>query len=780
VTLDIVLVLGILAIAVILFVTEWVRIDAVALMVLAALALTGVLDPTEAVAGFSSPAVITVWAVFILGGGLSRTGVAGFMGRQMLRFAGSSESRLIMSVMVPSAALSAFMSNVGVAALMLPVVMDIARRTGRTPSRLLIPLAFSVLLGGMLTLVGTPPNLLVSASLEAHGLAGFELFDFTPVAAVVAIVGIGYMSLIGRRLLPTRGPAPGSPGQESDLPGLYRLGERLFALDVDERSPLVGTSLADSRLESGRGLLVMAVQRGGKLQLAPNPRFVFRAGDRIIVQGQQVVAEGLGAFQYLTIEPDPVPLEELVSADVGFAEVRVAAGSELIGKTLEDVDFRHRFHGCLVLAVWRDGVPLRTHVSKVALESGDVLLMHGHRGELERCREDVDFHVSTIFDPFVYGLEERLISCVVPRGSPLVGKTLVESRLGDVFGLGVMGIVRGDEKKLIPGPDERLEAGDRLLVKGKPEDLVSARGVHALSRADWTPSLQDLESEDVTVAEAVLAPRSSAGGKTLRELNFREKYGLNVVSVMRGGQILDNLRYLSLRFGDALLLQGPRARLRLLGSEPDFLVLTQSAQQPTRAGKAPLAALLMVAVIGSAISGAVPLHIAAVSGAVLMVFTGCLSMDEAYGFIEWRVVFLIAGMLPLGTALQESGAIDLAAAGVVTVAGDARPLAIVALIYALTVVCALVMPTPAVAILMAPMAIGVAGDLALSPYALLMTVALAVSASFMSLVAHPANMLIMGPGGYRFVDYVKVGLPLTVVCLVVLLLILPVVWPLGL
>ncbi len=304
-------------------------------------------------------------------------------------------------------------------------------------------------------------------------------------------------------------------------------------------------------------------------------------------------------------------------------------------------------------------------------------------------------------------------------------------------------------------------------------------GLHELLvRSQGAVELSDLESERIGLAEAVLSPRSAVAGKTLTELHFREKYGFNVMAVMREGEIFRNLRYFPLRFGDALLLHGPREKLKLLGSEPDFLVLTEEAQEPPLTQKAPLAAMLMAAVVGSVILGRLPIYLAAVAGATLMVLTGCLTMNEAYRYIEWRAVFLIAGMLPLGLALQETGAAELVAGVIVSWAGGFGPLFVVAGFYLLTAFAAQVMPTSAVAILVAPLALTTANDLGLSPYALMMTVALSASASFMSPVAHPANVLIMGPGGYRFIDYIKVGLPLTLVCLVVVLLVLPLVWPL--
>jgi di/tricarboxylate transporter len=779
VTLEIALVLGILAGAVLLFVSEWVRVDLVALIVLVSLVFSGLLTPIQAVSGFSNPAVITVWAVFILSGALARTGVAGILGRQILRLSGDSESRLIMIIMLTSASLSAFMNNVGVAALLLPVVMDIARRTRRSPSKLLIPLAFSSLLGGLTTLIGTPPNILVSAALEQGGLAPFRFFDFTPVGAAVVLAGIAYMAFVGRRILPTRIPVREMAGEKVDLDQTYGIKAGLLVLDVPTGSPLIGKSLADSRLGSALGLNVMGVKRGGRVELAPDPSHRFEAEDRIIAQGPRDASQQLGVTEYLVVAQERVAPEELITGDYDFAELTLSPKSGLIGRTIRDIDFRKRFHGVLVIAAWRDETPIRTHLAETALEADDVLLALGHREELEKLRHSAELVYSGAADLGRYRLEERLMSLTVPAASPLVGESLEHSRLGDVFSLGVMAIFRDGLPRLLPPREETLQAGDVLLVKCKREDLITVTGLHGL-RIDKTaaPGLGDLESERVCLGELVLAPRSTVVGKTLSQLHFREKYGMNVVAVMRQGKVYDNLRYFPLAFGDALLVHGPREKLQLIASEPDFIVLSEDTQKAPLTGKAPIAALVMAGVVGSVILGLIPIYIAAVAGAILVVLTGCLSMDEAYRSIEWRAVFLIAGMLPLGLAMQETGAAEWVAAGVVGAVGGLGPLAVVAGLYLLTAVAAQVMPTSAVAILVAPLAITAATDLGMSPYALMMTVSLSASASFMSPVAHPANVLIMGPGGYRFVDYIKVGLPLTLVCLLVTLLLLPLVWPL--
>jgi di/tricarboxylate transporter len=771
------LVLAILVIAVVLFVSEKLRVDVVALLVLVTLALTKLVTPQEALAGFSNPAVITVWAVFILSGGLSRTGIAGLVGRYVLRLAGSGEMRLIALIMLTAAVLSAFMNNVGVAALLLPVVMDIARRTGRPPSKLLIPLASSSLLGGLTTQIGTPPNLLISAAVDEAGLEPFELFDFAPVGGAVVIAGIAFMMFVGRRLLPVH--AEPRHGAAADLKDVYALEERLFAVLVPEDSALVGRSLAQSRFGPALGLSVLAIQRHGESHLAPAPSLVFQAGDRLLVAGEVEKLVEMSGRGFLDLETSSASVGQLLSSEIEVVEVKLLPDCPLAGRSLAQVGFRRKY-GAIVLAVRRGDQVRRTKLETWPLRVGDVLLVQGTSAQLDSLRADDKLIVSQAATTDEFALEERLMVLKVPEGSPVAGKTLAESRLGYDFGLGVMGIVGGDTKRLMPAADERIEAGDTLLVKGNEEDVKALSGLQDLKIGDpGAADLEGLESDRVAMAEAVLAPRAAIAGKTLVELHFREKYGLNVLAVTREGQTFrENLRGLPLKFGDALLLHGPREKLMVLGSEPDFLVLTEEAQEPLRLERAPLAALIMGGVVLSVLVGLLPIYIAAISGALLMVLTGCLTMDEAYRSIEWQAVFLIAGMLPLGFAMQSSGAAELLTSNVVDLVGGLGPLALVAALYLTTAVGAQVMPTSAVAILMAPIALSTANDLGLSPYALVMTVSLSASASFMSPVAHPANVLVMGPGGYRFIDYIKVGLPLTIVCLITTLLVLPLVWPL--
>jgi di/tricarboxylate transporter len=777
-TAEIAIVLTILLAAIILFVTEQIRVDIVALMVLFSLAVTGLVTPTEALSGFANLAVVTVWAVLILSAGLARTGVAGLIGRPVLRLGGGSEARLIALIMVLVGVLSGFMNDIGVAALMLPVVVDIARRTGRPPSRLLMPLAFAALLGGLNTLIGTPPNILVSEALRQYGMEPFHMFDYTPTGVVVMLAGITFMVLVGRHLLPSRDIKELPENDQATPSEFFGLMERLFVLRLPDISALDGVTLAHSRLGAALGLNVLAILRPDRNQLAPDPATILRGGDRLLVEGSPDRLTELRGRHILVVEDDQLDIEHLLSAEIDLAELELSSTSLLSGKTLEQVDFRNRF-GVIVLAVRRGSGVLRTNLEKIPLQPTDILLVQGTSDRLAVLGTEMGFNVSYPEDIETYHLEERLTAMRLPADSSLVGKTLNESRLGDAFGLGVMGIVRQGATDLMPAPDEKLVADDLLLIKGRPEDLLILEGLQNLEiDQEPPPDLSELESEHVGLADIALSPRTTLTGKTLRQIFFRDKYGLSVLAIWREGRAYrSNLRDMALRFGDALLLYGRRERLRMLGEEPDFLVLTEAAQEAPRLKKAPIAILIMVAVLVPVILDWLPIAIAAIAGVILMVLTGCLTMGEAYRSIEWKAIFLIAGMLPLGIAMEQTGAARFLAEGMVDLVGGLGPLAVTAGLFILAALASQVMPNPAVAVLLAPIAFNTANDLGISPYPLMMAVAVSASAAFLSPVGHSANILVMGPGGYRFADYTKVGIPLTLVVLLVVMLAVPIFWP---
>jgi di/tricarboxylate transporter len=781
---DIAMVLFILTVAVVFLITEWIPMEVTALLSLGTVALVGLVSPVEALSGFSNPAVVTIWAVFILSGGLTRTGVANVIGRFVLRLAGNSEIRMIFVIMVTAGTLSAIMNNVAVAALMLPVVMDIARHTGSPPSRLLMPLAYGSLLGGLTTQIGTPPNILVSEALRDEGFKSFTFFDFTPIGLAIMFSGIAFMVLIGRHLLPQRDVVKESSGdQDIDWETQYDLQERLFNIRIPEDSILVNKTLAETRMGSALGWNVISITRNNQTLLAPGPSDILQVKDRLTIEGRIENLKELKNWQKLIVEEGGIDIEAPYSTDIKIAEIFLPVNSQFVGKTLNSIGFRGRF-GANVLAIRRNGNIKRTNLQDEPLESGDLLLIAGHHEHLEEFKNISGFDQfkyvprSDLID--VYHLHERLMVMRVPTESALIGKSLKESRLGDALGSRVLGIQRRNEPILMPEPWETLKANDSLVVEGRMSDFEMLHGLQELEIERRTqPDINNLVSGNIGLEEAILSPHTTLAGKTLRQLNFREKYGLNVLAIWRQGQAYrSNLRDTSLRFGDALLLLGPKEKLKMLGREPDFIVLTETAQEELRLEKMKLSILIMGGILLPVIMGWVPIYIAAIVGAALMVLFGCLTMEEAYRQIEWKAVFLIAGLLPLGIALDHTGTARLIAEGVVTFVGPFGPQAVMSALVALTFLATCFVPTAALVVLMAPIVMNTSINMGLSPYAFMMAIAMAASASFMTPISHPANILVMGPGGYRFLDYFKVGGLLTLVILVIIVFVLPLFWPL--
>ncbi|MEM9208946.1 MAG: SLC13 family permease, partial [Pseudomonadota bacterium] len=329
-TFEIALVLGILVISLILFISEIIRMDLVAMLVLGALAVTGLVSAESAFAGFSNSAVITVWAMFILSEGLTRTGIANIIGIQVMRVAGRSEVMMIVVIMVTAAVLSAFMNNIGVAALMLPVVVDVARRTRIPASRLLMPLAYATLLGGLMTLIGTPPNLLIAEAMTQNGLEPFELFDFTPIGGAVMGIGVLFVAIFGRLLLPKTPVSRQRQQSQRNLRARYKLQEQTFTMRVPVDSVLVGKTLADSRIGLSNGLLILALVRFGRSEALPSRRTVLRAGDSLIVQGRVDQFRELQRWSDLVIEREAPVLKSMVSAKLAYATVTLTEGSPLV------------------------------------------------------------------------------------------------------------------------------------------------------------------------------------------------------------------------------------------------------------------------------------------------------------------------------------------------------------------------------------------------------------------------------------------------------------------
>lgn len=780
---EIALVLGILVISLILFISEVIRMDLVALLVLGALAVTGLVDSNQAFAGFSNSAVITVWAMFILSEGLTRTGIADIIGRQVMRFGGNREVPLIFVIMVTGAVLSAFMNNIGVAALMLPVVVEVARRTGIPASRLLMPLAYSTLLGGLMTLIGTPPNLLISESLVLNGYEPFALFDFTPIGGVVMVIGVLFVAIVGRFLLPKVSAKDGKHVSQRSLRARYKLQERTFVMHVPMDSVLVGKTLAETRIGSSTGLIILSLSRQARSVTLPGRQTLLRGDDRLLVQGRIDQFRELRRWSDLVIEREAPVLKSMVAAKVVYATVTVKAGSPVVSELIRHAAFRTRFD-VAVVGIMRKGRYRLTNLAYVPIKAGDQVLVQGEVEAVAQLDKYSDFENIEPYSPEklaeTFHTDERMFVVRVPKDSDLVEETLKKSRLADVFDFRVLAVFRDGELRVMPRGDEVLLGGDLLLIEGQQSDLDVLRGLQELELDTKGPMTTGaFESERLTLMDATLDPRSSLSGMTVGELNFRERYGIELAGIWREGETIGTeLADERLQVGDALLMLGPRDRLQLLSSDSDFLILTPLGQKPPDTGRAPLAAFIMFAVVGSVMMGWAPISVAAVIGGTIMVLTRCLNMEQAYRSIDWRAIFLIAGMLPLGTAMQETGAATYLAGQVMELLGDAGPWPVIMGLYILTAMATMIIPTAALVVLMSPIVLSAMQDMGLQPETAMMAVAMAASASFTSPISHPANILVMGPGGYRFVDYLKVGVPLTIVVFVTVMVLLPILWPL--
>ncbi len=788
-TTEILLALGALAATVVLLASGRVRSDLVALLALVTVGLLGLAPVDRVLAGFASPAVLTVAGMFVLSAGLSRTGVAELLGRWVLRAAGEGEVRIVVAVTLVSGLLSGFMTNVGVAAMMLPVVVGIARRSSLAPSKLLIPMALGAQLGGFTTLVGTTPNLIASDALRDAGYAPFGLFTFTPLGLALLGAGTILVATAGPRLLPAR--APRQRGGDVDRSGIRKeveLSEQLFYLHVPSPSLLDGRTLAESLIDSALGVHVLALQREGRTLRAPGPETVIRAGDRILVQGRPDFFLELRGRRHLTARGETVAPEWLESEQVGLAVARLPRGSRFVGKSAAELDLRAR-EGILVLALRRgDEFRRRTHFVDTPMEEGDELLLQGEVGRLGEVAGSGAFtgvrRLGAEDAVQEFALEDRLWALRVTPDSLLAGRRLQDTRLGDAVGMMVVAVRReggegGEERPiLLPGGDLVLREGDHLLVKARPEDMLVLRGLQRLEvELDAAVDPELLEGAEAGFTEAVLAPRSGLVGRTLRQASFRSRFGMHVVAIVReGGVIRTNLRDEVLRFGDALLLYGPRRQERALAREPDLILLRRPEGEEPEIRLAPRSLLVTGAALLPVMLGWIPVAVGVLGGAVLMVLTRCLEPEEAYAAVDVPTLVLIAGMLALGVGLGESGAVALLGEGLLGALGAYGPHVLLAALVLIAAAAGQLVPATAVVVLLAPLGVAAAEHLAVSPHPFVLAVAVA-STSLASPVAHPAHALVMAPAGYRVADYLRLGVPVTLLVLLLTVLLTPILLP---
>jgi di/tricarboxylate transporter len=781
-TVAIALSLAILVLTLGLLVHGRLRTDVIALLVLGTLAATGLVEPAEAVAGFSNAAVIAVLGMFILTAALTRAGIANRIGRMLLRLTGPREGWVAAVVMAAAGVLSFFMNKIGVAALMLPVVIELARRRRIAASRVLLPLSQGTLLGGLTTLVANPPNLLISDSLAQAGFEPFGVFDFVPLGVPLLVAGILFVVLIARLALPRTKPEQHTERRsQHSLRMQYGLQARNVELRVAPGSVLIGKTIGESRISSAAGLVVMALERRGSVDLMPSKQTRLETGDKLLVQGSLERIQEFRRGGKLVIEREAPVLRELLTQQLGLVEVTIAEGSPLLETGVHQAQFRRDYHAN-VLAIRRAGLIRRVNLGQFPLRVGDRLLVQARAATVAQLqRRPILGDVSEVTEREIketYRIEERLFVVRVPRDSDLAGSEIARSRFGDVFDFRLLGLFRDGKLTIMPEPSESIQGGDLLLVQGGAEDLGVLRGFQELE-IEHDRRATPLASERLGMIEAIPDPRSTLVGRSIGELGFREKYGLELAAVWRkGSAIRTNLDRLKLQLGDALLLVGTRERLQMLGRDSDFVVLTALGQSYVDSGKAPIAGAIMLGVIVAVLVGWLPIHIAALIGATLMIVTGCLAVDEAYRAIDWPVIFVIAGLLPLGVALDHSGAAAFLAAPLLAVLEPLGPWWVIGGLYVVTAIANIVIPAPALVVLMAPIVLSASSHLNVAPYTAMMAVAMAASASFVSPVSHAAHLMVMGPGGYRLADFVKVGLPLAVLIFALVMALLPVLWPL--
>lgn len=377
-----------------------------------------------------------------------------------------------------------------------------------------------------------------------------------------------------------------------------------------------------------------------------------------------------------------------------------------------------------------------------------------------------------------YELFQRLNKVYVPPASDLVNRRIAESGIGKEYGMSVMAVLRGNQTFLAPSPNEVIRANDTLLVIGRQEraEQLTKHGATVQSDGRFEG---DITSDDVSLVEVMVAPRSRAVGQTLRQLRFREKFGANVLALWHGGRsVRTDLATLPLQLGDSMLVHGSREAISLLQSDPDFLVLrsARADEAPGRTGRATLALVILVLTLVVAATEVVPIASAMMLGALAMVLAGCLTMEEAYRAVEWRAVFLIAGMLPVSVAMQQTGAADALGQGIVTVFSRYGSVAVGAGLLLLTMALTQVMSGQVTAVVLAPIAISAAQAVGSDPRAMALFVALGSSLSFITPNAHPVNIFVMGAGGYTASDYPRVGIPLTLICLVLIVVLVALVW----
>jgi di/tricarboxylate transporter len=589
--LDLFLLLGIIAFTIAAFAREWMPIDMVALASLALLLLTGILTPEEAISGFSNPAVITVMMMFILSESLVHSGLVTKMGYQLSNLTGSSRWSASVLLLVVVGILSAFINNTAAVTVFMPVAIHLANHYEFSPSKILLPLSYTAIIGGTMTLIGTSTNLLVSSLAASEGSGPFSVFEFMYLGGILFVVGLIYNILVPLKYLPSR----------SILSSLTRK----------------------------------------------------------------------------------------------------------------------------------------------------------------------------------YHLSDYLTELRIPSGSKLAGRTVVEEQVSQRHRLTVLEILRGERKIALDIRNTRIKPDDILILEGAMEDILSFKerfGLLLLTDVKLDDS--DLSDENTILAEVQLSPTSRLVGSNLKELDFRRSYGCFVLALGRtGASIRRKLAHIPLKHWDTLLVFGPKSRVEALYQREDFLPLGEFNLRFRLSRKWWISAVMIPLVVLLAATGVMSILKAAIIGVAVLLVTRCLTMQQAYRSIDWTVIFLLAATVPLGIAMQKTGLADLIGLGLSQVGEAAGPMVLLSVLYLATSLLTSVFSNNATAVLMVSISSATAHQLGISAKPLLMAVAFAASASFMSPVGYQTNAMVLGPGNYRFSDYLKFGAPLNLLFWILSSLLIPVFWP---
>lgn len=760
-----------------LFVTERLPVDVTAMGVLLILMVGGYVTPHEAFQGFSSPVVVVMVSTLFVASALRATGVSDAMARWIRGYAGGNERVAIAVIMVIGAFLSAFMNNISAAALVMPAVAVLSHETEIPPSRLYLPLAFAVTLGGMLTMIGTPPNIVASEIVRQSGVGTLSFFDFTPYGLVALAAGILFMVTIGVNLLPVR-KTQRLTRRITDLRTLYHLQDRLFSVRVPEGSPVDGQSLGELRFGSLVSGVVVTIIRGGRKLLSPKATEKLHTRDVVLVRGNP---ERFG---------EVVGLKGLACNSVPEAVLEnLARSAEVVQYTIREVHLDTRMISLRELLRTTGVVPLwveretRDHAWEAHPPSWflDSLVHKGDKvlgaivGKFSEDSPKVDVELEVIAQARNFLHSNLHIITVQPEGwsgAPL-------HRLAHETKLPILGrIVNNTEVEWLDVPvihpggevsgamlsaDHVIREGEVYIVSGSLEEARRKASVGSLV-LEGEAATDELESADVGIVEVVLTPRSEYIGKTLADLHFREKFDCQVLALWRDGKAQMSLSSsLPLMYGDALLVQGARTSLQVLAKEPDFLLLSEHRQTPQLSIKSAFALIALFMLMFTPLVTGMAVHEAAFISACVCVFCGAITMEQVYREIDWRVVFLLALIIPLGQAVGHVTSGDAAAHALADVAA-ATPEVILLLAFILTgSVLSQVIDSSVAVIFLGPIAIGLGKYVGGNPLNLLMAVTLGSSLAFMLPTSCRSNMLVTGAGGYRVGDFLRVGIPFTIV-----------------